>query len=230
MFFFSADARNGVKSGDACGTCCCESIGARPGEINGVMISYSAWGAPLGGHGLINETTFEIEGVSVTAPLVNSSFERTVMNTPYTGSLSGLFPNPEGEPVEYEILELYPPRGGIVELGENGAFTYTPSPLFTGIDRFWFSINGNIGEFVISVDPSAQQQIPEPPFTPAVYVPAKGRAVDPRAYTLRFMLNVSPAAKPGDIYRMTIRQVAIDCNGNKYVHVSCYDISIGSCG
>lgn len=230
MLFFTVDPRNGAKSVDACGTCCCESIAARPGEVNGVLISYAAWAAPLGGHGLTNETTFEFEGVSVSPPLVDSAFARTVMNTPLAGNLTALFPNPEGEPVEYEILDLYPPAGGIVELGANGAFTYTPTPLFTGIDRFWFSINGNIGEFVIAVDPSAEQPIPQPPFTPAVYVPVKGRGVNSQANTLRFMLNVSPAAKPGDVYRLNIRQVAIDCDGNKYVHVSCYDISIGSCG
>lgn len=230
MYFFSVDPRNGASSVDACGKCCCESISARPGEVNGVMVSYVAWSAPLGGHGLTNKTTFEFENVSVTEPLVNSAFERTPFNTTLAGSLAALFPNPEGEAVEYEILELYPPLNGTVELGENGAFTYKPATSFTGIDRFWFSINGNVGEFVIAVDPAQGPQIAQPPFTPAVYVPLSRRSVNPQTHVLRFVLGVSPAAKPGDIYRLNVRQAAIDCEGNEYFHISCYDISIGSCG
>lgn len=229
MYFFSVDPRNGAKSGDVCGKCCCESISARPGEVNGVMVSYAAWSAPLGGHGLTNKTTFEVEGVSVTPPRVTNAFARTTVGVDYVGSLSGLFPNPEGEPVEYDIPEINGPSNGVVTLGANGAFTYKPNPLFTGIDRFWFSINGNIGEFIISVDPSTGE-IPEPPYTPAVYIPAARRSVDPRSHTLRFVLGISPAAISGDVYRLTVRQVAIDCDGNEYVHISCYDISIGSCG
>ncbi|QIW87643.1 putative structural protein [Agrobacterium phage OLIVR4] len=231
MYFFSVDPRNGTsKSGDVCGSCCCESISARPGEVNSVLVSYAAWAAPIGGHGLTNKTVFDIEPVSVSDPLVNNGFGRTVINTVFNGDLSTLFPNPEGEPVEYEILDLYPPAKGVATLGANGQFTYTPTPLFTGIDRFWFSINGNVGEFVIAIDPSAEQPIAQPPFTPAVSVPVTGRKVNPTAYTMNFVLKVSPAAKSGDVYRLTVRQVAIDCDGSEFVHISCYDISIGSCG
>ena len=230
MYFFSVDPRNGAsKSGDVCGSCCCESISARPGEVNGVMVSYAAWSAPLRGHGLTNKTTFEIDGVSVTPPKVNNAFGRTKVGVVFEGTLSDLFPNPEGEQVEYEISELNGPSNGVVELGANGAFTYTPGALFTGVDRFWFSINGNIGEYVISVDPTTSE-LPQPPFTTPVYVPAARRSVDPRTHVLKFVLGVSPAAIPGDVYRLTVRQVAIDCDGNEFVHISCYDISIGSCG
>ena len=46
---------------------------------------------------------------------------------------------------------------------------------------------------------------------------------------LRFPVAISPGAKVGDIYRLTIRAPAMDCDGTTYYHVSCYDITIGKC-
>jgi hypothetical protein len=40
---------------------------------------------------------------------------------------------------------------------------------------------------------------------------------------------VDPTAKPGDIYKITIRQQATDCQGIAYAHIWCCDVRIGVC-
>ena len=50
-----------------------------------------------------------------------------------------------------------------------------------------------------------------------------------RGNVLSFPLVVSPLASVGDLYRLTVRQVAMDCGASFFAHVSCYDIAIVRC-
>jgi hypothetical protein len=47
--------------------------------------------------------------------------------------------------------------------------------------------------------------------------------------TIQFPLEVSPAAVTGDLYRLTMRTPAMDCDGNVFYHIWCTDINIGKC-
>lgn len=232
MFSFSVDPRSGgFGSNESCNSCCCESLSARPGETNKVMINYAPWSAPIGGRGLANDTAFSIAPVSIPpVPAVVPGAGRTIANTPFNGDLAPLFPNPEQEEVTYRIEPLFGPSQGSIVLNPNGTFVYTPNPLFTGIDRFWWSANGNIAEFIIAVDVNAEQEFAFPGFTAAVSVSKKSVGIDHRLHIMGFFFSASPAAIPGDVYRLTIKQGASNCNGEIAVHLSCYDIVIGACG
>lgn len=232
MYSFTVDSRSGAQNAaDACNTCCCESVSAKPGETNKIMLNYAPWSVPFGGHGLFNGTSFQVERLgTVPTPDVNPGFGRTVTGTPFEGDLSPLFPNPDNDAVKFEIEQLFDASNGVVELQPDGKFTYTPAPLFTGIDRFYWSANGDVAEYTIAVDPSAEQPQKQPPVVAPVTVLKKSVAIDNRVHIVAFLFAVSPAAIPGDIYRLTIKQGTRDCDGSEYFHLSCYDITIGACG
>lgn len=232
MYSFTVDSRSGNKGvADSCSTCCCESISAKPGETNKIIVNYAPWSAPIGGHGLFNGSSFQIErlGNPVT-PVVVPGFGRTVTGTVFEGDLSPLFPNPDDDTAVFEIEQLFDASNGIVELQADGKFTYTPNPLFTGIDRFYWSANGHIAEFIVAVDLNAQTEQRQPAFTAPVSVSKKSVGIDNRVHIVAFFLAVSPAAVPGDVYRLTVKQGTRDCDGSEYFHLSCYDVTIGTCG
>lgn len=229
MYNFDANARSG--SGQAgCNTCCCEHMSALPGETNKISINYAAWSVPIGGHGLSSRTRIsvsECKSCNPDDPLVNPAFARTLVNSPLLGDLSAQYPDASPE-TRYAILDVYGPERGRVNLMEDGTFTYDPNAAFVGIDRFWFSADGHVGEFVISVDASEENPNPQPAFTPAIDVEGQP-SIDGRYHSMSFALSASPAAVPGDIYRITVRQQALDCDCNKYDHMSCYDVTISKC-
>lgn len=230
MLTFTVDARNGSFK-DACNACCCEHVDARPGEKNKVLVNYGPWAAPIGGHGLAPNPGIEIECLTCSSerpPVVAAGFGRTTTGVVYNGNLAPLYTGDE-ETTVFAVEPLYPPSHGDVVVNADGTFVYTPNTLFAGIDRFWWNVNGIVAEFVIAVDISAQQQYPQPPFTAPVSVPASRIAYDNRLYYMSFVLAVSPGALTGEVYRLTIRQKALDCDGESYEHLSCYDIKIGKC-
>lgn len=231
MYSFTVNSRSGSQNTDACNTCCCESISAKPGETNKVLLNYAPWSAPIGGHGLFNGTAFQVDRLGTApTPVVNAGFGRTVTGAPFEGDLAPLFPNPDQETPVFKLEALFEAANGVVELQPDGKFTYTPAPLFTGIDRFYWSANGAVAEYTIAVDASAEQPQTQPPVVPPVAALKKSVAIDNRVHIVAFLVAVSPAAVPGDIYRLTVKQGTRDCDGNEIFHISCYDITIGACG
>lgn len=229
MISFTVDARNGTDK-DGCNTCCCETIPARPGETNKILINYAPWAAPIGGHGLAPRAGFEVDCISCATAdtvIVQPGFARIVTGNTLNGTLAPLYTG--DEPVTFEVLPLFDVSHGDLVVNADGTFIYTPNTLFAGIDRFYWSANGEVAEFIIAVDPSAEQQYPQPAFTAPVSVAKSRVQYDTKMYVMSFVLSVSPAAKTGDIYRLTIRQPAIDCDGNQFDHISCYDVVIGKC-
>lgn len=227
MHSFTVNARNA----DACNTCCCEQLSGKPGETDKVIVNYAPWSAPIGGHGLAHDTVFSVERLGNPAtPVVSNGFGRTVTGAPFNGDLAALFPNPDGDDAKFAIDPLFGPSSGEIALSADGKFVYTPSPLFTGIDRFFWNVNGDMAEFVIAVDLNAQTQQKQPAFTAPVSVAKKSVGIDSRMHILGFLLSISPAAVVGDVYRLTVKQGTRDCDGNTSFHISCFDVTIGACG
>ena len=66
------------------------------------------------------------------APTVNPVQTTGQLAGPITGTL-GAF-DPEGDPLTYDVTDL--PQHGLVTVGPDGGFVYTPGPDFTGRDSF----------------------------------------------------------------------------------------------
>lgn len=235
MLYFIADARDGAaKSG--CNVCCCEAATARPGEVNKVEINYAQWSLVTAEKGLSFGTAIEISpctNCGEASSIATDAFARTLTNTDYVGTLAD--PVATGS-LLYQVLAIYGPRNGEVTAIDagTGAFTYRPNPGFTGIDRLFFKVTdedggSSIGEFIISVDPVVGAQNRQPGFENALSIPAARVNIDRKSQTLSFPLDASPKARPGDIYRITIRQPAIDCDCAKFWHSMCLDVTITKC-
>lgn len=67
-------------------------------------------------------------------------------------------------------------------------------------------------------------------FTKDISIPAGRISVDRKNFLLRFPVSVSPGAATDNIYRIIIRQPALDCDCNKFWHEMCIDITVGKCG
>lgn len=237
MLHFYANPRDGA-AGSGCNTCCCEATSARPGETNGFSINYAQWAVPLGGPGLTSQVQFEVEprdgcapgpsDASVSTPALFS----TPVNTDLSGTLTGAVENPKAEALVFKLAQFGGASNGTVTVNPNGTFDYKPGAGFNGYDRFWWQVEvggGNpiIGEAVIGVGAVAAPTAAANG-TPMVSVVKSSVKVDPRTYTLTFALAVSPAARPGCFYRLSVRQQAISCEAC-FTHLSCFDVRIGKC-
>lgn len=233
MLSFIADPRDGSKGSNACNTCCCLAVQSQPGETNKWRIDYHDWAIPLMGEGLIVGTQFSIETkaapVDPAAPTNSNYIVATLTNTASTGTVATNAVEPEARPLAFELLPFDGPSHGTVTFDDvTGAYTYTPHGNFIGYDKFFFATESENGrvvrEVAIKVGPV---DMPPAQLTPPVKVNRPGVAIDYQ--NLTFALSVSPAVQVGDVFKLTIRQPARDCDCNVYTHTSCYNISVGKC-
>lgn len=241
MQMFTVDARSAAAPLiNPCSSCCCMQAYAKPGETNPWMLNYAPWIAPISGPGLVPSPSFDIKKMTSAAPggtnlpPVNRdySFIGSIDND-IAGVVSTNAVDPEAQALNYETVNLYGPFSGSLVFNPNGTFVYTPFPSFTGYDSFFFKTLDGVNAPVINkvqltVNPAAPTPaLQAPPIIPVVHVPRA--KVQVRSPVLQFPLEVSPAAVPGDIWRMTVRAPAMDCDGNTFHHIACWDITIGKC-
>jgi hypothetical protein len=117
----------------------------------------------------------------------------------------------------------------------NGVASYVPAQNFTGYDTFWYKMvdaanNVVINQVIVQVRLATTTAAPIP-FTAAVIVPTSNSAnVNARMHFMSFPLNITPRACVGEVYRLTVRQGATDCNFKDCYHTTkCFDIVIGKC-
>lgn len=241
MLQFLANARDDQPAdGGACGACCCQNAIARAGETNKWVISYAQWVAPIGGKGLVSTPTFEIVKANINSaptgnlPPTNVNYTpTTAFDTVLASTVATSAVDPEAQTLTFALLGLYGPAHGAITFNPDGTYSYTPHTGYSGYDEFYFTTSDAVNAPVVNkvtirINPAAPAPaLPAAPVLPLVHVPLTRVAV--RNPLIEFPVIVSPAAIVGDVYRMTIRQAAMDCDLNVYHHVSCYDIAIGKC-
>lgn len=243
MLYFIADSRDGAaKSG--CNVCCCESFSVRPGETNKVSIDYAGWAAFTAERGLSCGTEFSLSECqncgNESTDFGESIFLRGASNVALAGDLKNSIIGGVGSNVyTFAILPLYGPNSGKITAFNplTGVFTYMSNTNYAGYDKFFFTATDQDGNkethevaIVIDNDISDPTPYPDPEFTPAISIDKRRVKVNRQGMELSFPIEASPDATVGNIYRLEIRQPALDCDCGKYWHVSCYDISIGKCG
>jgi hypothetical protein len=243
MQSFTADPHNSI-SASACNTCCCEMVSIRPGETDKFNINYAAWSVPIGGRGLSANTAIDLVlKTPITSPVGGNQrpvptlfLDSIPQNSSLVDSLIAI--DADLNPLTFAALPLFGPSNGIVTISANGNLVYTPNANFNGYERFFFTVSDGVNnpvvqEAIIAVQPplpATQLVVPTAAFaTPKVRARPVNVVVDQIWQSISFPLEVGPHAVPGEVYRMTIRQGANDCDATPYFHVSCYDLLVGSC-
>lgn len=236
MIFFSADPRDAYRDSTACNSCCCAQATARPGETNKWAIDYRSWVVPMGGRGLTDRTEFSIERKSQSpdpnAPINTAKQFPVDFNTAFDGNVSTGASDPGGDPLTFRMSTLNAPKFGTAEVNQDGTFTYTPTLGFHGYDRFFIVTDNGVKSITTEVimkvnSPNPTTPLADTTLTPDLAVVRKNMRVEGDAIT--FALAASPAVAVGDVYRMTVKQPAMDCDCNEFFHISCYDIAIVIC-
>jgi hypothetical protein len=243
MLTFLADARDGSSaSASTCGSCCCKTASARPGETNPWIINYQPWVAPIGGRGIVGTPQYTFTKVltgstlnGANKPPTNTDYLfATAFGVPVVSTVATNAVDPEGQPISFATLPLYPPQYGTLVFNPNGTFTYTPQSNWYGYDSFYFTSSDGVNapvvnKVTIQVNPLAPvPALPAPPTIPTFYIdPLKFSIRNP---TVQFPVQVSPAAVAGDVWRLTLLVTAADCDATTYQHTSCFDITVGNCG
>lgn len=239
MIYFNADPRDAYATGgNVCGACCCQPIGIAPNEDNKVTIGYAPWAAPLGGnHGLQNGTQFSIEkkaGQEPEGAPDNTNYRiATTVGVSATIDVSDNATSPTSAIMTFGLVPLSGPSNGEAVLDSDGALVYTPNDGFVGYDSLYFTTSDGdytiVRQIVIKVSKTSPAPVlADKPFDPVLRIDPKTVNLKP-GYNMSFQLSASPAARVGDVYRLTIKQPALDCDCNEYNHVSCYDITITKC-
>lgn len=238
MLSYFVDARDAFPaSANSCSSCCCQSATARPGETNKMGIIYTPWVAPLGGRGLVNKTQFEVEQVTKlpdpNAPINTNYYFPVEFNTPLVSSVATGATDPAGGTLTYGLVQLYGPDYGSVVVNTDGTFTYTPTLGYAGYDEFYVETSNGLKSIVTQVIVGVKAQgatadLPPFPFDKPLAVVMQSVKID-RMDHLSFAIKASPTLRVGEIYRLTVKQPAIDCDCTEYVHVSCYDFIAVKC-
>jgi hypothetical protein len=222
---------------DGCYTCCCESVSLRPGETQPLHLNYAPWALPIAGHGLHCNPIVDVEekdtcptpgGSNLPPHLTGLSRYYTTVNGHLDANLRSYVVDPEGAQLIFKLLQLYGPKHGKLVLQPSGAFSYTPVANFKGADRFYASASDGVSdplvfETMIAVGIEMGIMVPTPDFH--VGVPL----VDQRFHMVTLPLVAAPSAKPCQVFRLNIRQGAMDCNCNCYYHLDCVDVRIAKC-
>lgn len=242
MLYFTADSRDGVSGSAAgsCAVCCCAAALGRVGEVAKWTIDYAAWAVPIGGKGLA-KTAFSVEKVS---PDIAGNANRAPVASPFLLALAAgdevnavqvTATDPDGDTLTFELDPLFRAENGTATITPDGLLTYVPNPGWSGVERFFYivsdtadhAVRGEIAIRVNAVMPAVQYAAPLA--TPEVRVLDARAAVDARRFELTFPVAVSPTARPGDVYRITVKQQALDCDCDSFIHVSCYDLTVTKC-
>lgn len=234
MNFYTVDPRTTLGSSLSCDTCCCVVANGRPGEKNLWTINYAPWSLPIGGLGLKANPIIDIElvkSVDVTHTNLDLTFNvavSTVLNdtlatgaTPTTGNT-------------YRLHTLTAPKLGSLVINVDGTFVYTPRAGITGLDYFWYDMLNAAGQVLtrkvtIEITPvvaAAPVLVASDP----VLLQGPELVINVKLHQIRLPVEVTPRAQPGELYRITIKQETVDCDGFIFSHVSCYDLVIGKCG
>lgn len=238
MNVFTADPRDAfANNGNGCNACCCGQATARPGETNKWTINYAPWSLPLGGRGLTDRVDFSIEAQRQSpdgrAPTNTNKFFAGTFNEEIEGVLSTGAVDPLDGELSYELYQLSMPKFGDVTVNPDGTFVYTPTLGFFGYDTFYYITKNEakqvVNQVIIAIPVLNGAPLPAKDFDKPISINQKSVRVDKSLHILTFGVVASPIAQLGDIYRMNIRQHAIDCDCQEYTHISCYDITIVNC-
>lgn len=166
-------------------------------------------------------------------PPTNTDYsEAVVFNTPFTGSVATGAVDPEAAPLTFAHVPLYGPTKGTLAFNANGSYTYTPALGSTGYDSFVFSTSDGVNAPILrtvrlTVNPALPAPaLPAPTIRPALFVPPTSVKVKPQH--VEFALAADPTLATGDVYRLTVRQPAFDCDETFY-NVHCIDLTVGKC-
>jgi VCBS repeat-containing protein len=92
----------------------------------------------------INDTIFITVNPINDLPIIISENIVVQLNTSFTGNILTNDSDVEG-PLTADILPIFGPLNGTINMASNGDFTYTPNNGFQGIDLMWFQVCDNEG-------------------------------------------------------------------------------------
>jgi len=238
MLALTIDSYNNT---DSCISCCCEVVSIKPGETLPLYLDYAPWAVPnLLKRGLHCLPSIEIEEKKTCDVALSSNMPPAIYSTDamvrfHTGKnvelvddLTTKVLDPEGVVCTYKVLPHYGPRHGKLKLDPNGAFTYMPSQNFMGEERFYCSASDGVNapfvfEVMIAVEIDAGLM------TPKLDLEIGTPIVDTRLYRVTVPLIASPAAQTCQVFRLTFRQGALDCDCVCYYKNDCCDVRIVKC-
>jgi Bacterial Ig domain len=208
----------------------------QPGEVKPLYLNYAPVFAPVAGRGLHCSPGVEIIEKDTCPPTASNNLPpqktgEAMFSCPVDGRLSAdlrvLVKDPEGVALIFKVLPLYAPKHGRLILNPDGRVDYTPFRGYQGYDRFFYSasdgVNSIISEVLIGVGVTPTVAMMTPVFS------VGAASVDPRFYTVVLPLIASPAALPCQVFRLNIRQGALDCDCNCLYSINCVDVRISKC-
>jgi len=233
MIQFFANPRSTYDAGNSC-SCCCEMFKMTPGETNLLEIVYAQWTVPMAFKGITKNTAFDLIKLSPDTPVellhVEPAEETATAGVELNGTLIPSATGPDGADLTWSPLPLYGPKNGTFDLNPDGTYDYTPSSGFTGTEIIYYEVSDGFnkvtGSLAIAVG-NVPEQLTHAPA--ALSVLTSRRSIEPHRDALRVPIMAAPDAVQGTHYRLVVRQEAMDCDGGKFYHMSCYDIVIGKC-
>lgn len=220
---------------DSCQVCCCEQVTLKAGTTSQLIINYATWAVPIGR--LHCEPQFALEqmaacGISPGAPAKvdgeNVAYD-TDKDTEIEDTLETKIVDPEGSVLTFKITPFHGPKHGTIELEQSGLFSYTPEGGYVGEDRFYVTATdvtkkSATFEVLISVGQNNSSNMTETP-----HVTVEAYTVNYANYFIKVAVKIAPNADKCEVWRLTARMKAIDCNCTCYDREDCFDIRMSNC-
>lgn len=225
---------------NACGSCCCENVSGIPGTTDLWRLNYAPWVIPMGGKGLSTHFSSTVKQIHKSADFegvltVENIAVKSMASNDIVIDLS-TFVDADGQPVTYELVPGYEVKNGSAEL--NGSILTIKSAInVVGFDAMMFRVTlpnnkSKVGEVFITWVRQASEEVPAANTTmttPVVRIPRSRTTVHAAQAYIDVAVEILPTAQIGDIYRITFRANALDCDANCFPKETCYDLTIGKC-
>jgi VCBS repeat-containing protein len=219
---------------DSCQVCCCEQVALRPGTTSRLTINYAPWAVPIGR--LHCEPQFALEqmaacGIISGAPVkvdgANVAFD--VPSPPLNEDFNTKIVDPDGGTLTFKSVPFYGPKHGVVSINTDGTFTYTPQGGYNGPDRFYITATDETDktstfEVLIGVGSYDSEDMVETP-----HVSVESWTVNYQHYFVNVAIKVAPNADQCEVWRLTSKMNAIDCDCVCYDKIDCFDIRMSKC-
>jgi hypothetical protein len=222
---------------DPCAVCCCDPLALKPGTTTKVGLNYAPWGVPIGRLHCVPQFDLEQKaacGTGTGAPVKTDPGDigfDTPAGTLLTDDLATKISDPGGGDLVFKALGLYGPKNGMLLVEPDGTFTYEPTPGYNGPDRFFVVATTDAGksatfEVLLGVGTQSSANMSE---TPHVSVDPASASVNYQYYTASFAVKVAPTADLCEVWRLTAKMFAIDCECICYDRTDCFDIRLVKC-
>jgi hypothetical protein len=204
-----------------------------------MYINYAAWAVPIGwivptlDHSIVTTATAcPTTAIDGFLPPTNTFYSSvTLLNTAVVINLSASA-QPSANTFTYSIVPMAGPYGGTVTL-VGALATYTPASGASQWDGFFYTMTDAQGRSItrsVVINVGSAAGVADRKFTALTpFIDFTKIKTDRTGQAVSFPIYMPHNVRSCEVFRLTLKQPATDCDNNIFDHFMCFDIRSKDC-